>query len=82
MIIKLSICKVKVAYMDKGDMKFSEMVFQKPIRTSEAAISNIVKAKYGHNAMATTVEITERSYDIPEEVLERCAPVDAPDTAE
>lgn len=36
MIIKLSVCKVKVAYMDKGDMKFAEMTFPKPARTSDA----------------------------------------------
>jgi hypothetical protein len=27
MIIKLNVCKVKAAYMDKGDMKFAEMTF-------------------------------------------------------
>lgn len=82
MIIKLNICKVKVAYMDKGDMKFAEMAFPKPTRTSEAAISNIVKGKYGHNAMATAVEINERQFDVPEEVLAKYEISDAPNAAE
>lgn len=82
MIIKLNVCKVKVAYMDKGDMKFADMVFSKPARTSEAAISNIVKRKYGHNAMATAAEINERQFDVPEEVLAKYEISGAPNTAE
>lgn len=82
MIIKLNICKVKVAYMDKGDMKFADMAFPKPARTSEAAISNIVKDEYGYNAMATSVEINERKFDVPEEVLAKYEISDAPNTAE
>lgn len=69
MIIKMNVCKVKVAYMDKGDMKFAEMAFPKPSRTSEATISNIVKGKFGHNVMVTAVEINERKFDVPEDVL-------------
>lgn len=82
MIIKLKVCKVKVAYMDKGDMKFDEMAFPKPARTSEATISNIVKANYGCCAMATAVEIGERQFDVPEEVLSQYEISDAPSTAE
>ena len=82
MIIKLKVCKVKVAYMDKGDMKFAEMVFPKPARTTEATIFNIVKANYGCCAMATAVEINERRFDVPEEVLVRYEISDAPNTAE
>lgn len=82
MNIELNVCKVKVAYMDKGDMKFAEMNFPKPARTSEATISNIVKGKYGHNAMATAVEINERKFDVPEEVLAKYEISDAPNTAE
>lgn len=82
MNIKLKVCKVKVAYMDKGDMKFTDMVFPKPTRTSEATISNIVKGKYGHNAMATAVEINERQFNVPEEVLEKYEISDVPNTAE
>ena len=82
MIIKLNVCKVKVAYMDKGDMKFAEMAFPEPARTSEASISNIVKGKYGHNAMVTSVEIIERQFDVPDEVLAKYEISDAPNTAE
>ena len=82
MIIKLHVCNVYVAYMDKGDMKFAEMTFPKPARTSKASISNIVKGKYGHNAMATSVEINERKFDVPDEVLAKYEISDAPNTAE
>lgn len=82
MNIKLKVCKVKVAYMDKGDMKFAEMAFHKPARTSEATISNIVKARYGYSAMATAVEIKERQFDVPEEVLVQYEISDAANTAE
>lgn len=82
MIIKLNICKVKVAYMDKGDMKFAEMNFPKPARSSEATISNIVIGKYGYSALAITVEINERQFDVPEEVLIKYEISDAPNTAE
>lgn len=82
MIIKLNACKVKVAYMDKGDMKFAEMAFPKPARVSGATISNIVKGKYGFNAMATNVEIGERQFDVPEEVLAKYEISDVPNTAE
>lgn len=82
MIIELNVCKVKVAYMDKGNMLFAEMVFPKPARMSEASISNIVKGKYGHNAMATAVEINERKFDVPDEVLAQYEISDVPNTAE
>lgn len=82
MIIKLNVCKVKAAYMDKGDMKFVEMAFPKPARTSEATIANIVRDKYGYNAMVTAVEISERQFDVPEEVLAKYEISDAPNTAE
>lgn len=82
MIIKLNVCKVKVAYMDKGDMKFADLVFPKPNRIREAAISNIVKGKYGHNAMATAVDIYEHMYDVPDDVLAKYKISDAPNTAE
>lgn len=82
MIIKLNVCKVKVAYMYMGDMKFDEMTFPKPARTSKATISNIVKARYGCCAMATAVEINERKFDVPEDVLVHYEISDAPNTAE
>lgn len=82
MNIKLNVCKVKVAYMDKGDVKFAEMVFPKPARISEATIFNIVKGKYGKNAMVTTVEINGRKFDVPEEVLAKYEISDASNTAE
>lgn len=82
MNIKLKVCKVEVAYMDKGEMKFAEMVFPKPARTSEVTISNIVKATYGCCAMATAVEINERQFDVPDEVLVQYEISDAPNIAE
>lgn len=63
-------------------MKFAEMAFPKPARTSKATISKIVKANYGCCAMATAVEINERQFDVPEEVLVQYEISDAPNTAE
>jgi hypothetical protein len=40
-----------------------------------------VKGKYGHNAMATAVEITERQFNVPEEALAQYEISDAPNTA-